>query len=175
MSRQKAAKPAHPNFVACTVVGQTPLFARPEPAEIVLDVLRTLQRQGNLMIFGYVVLEDHVHLIASGDHLERTIDRFESSTQERLSALLHTDDFSPLARQLQHRGATAGPEGTYQLWLKRQAPQPILGREAMRQNLETLHANPVRRGYVTNATLWRYSSARDYAGQPGLLTVTTDW
>jgi len=32
----------------------------------------------------------------------------------------------------------------------------------MRSKIEYIHHNPVKRGYVDNATHWRYSSARDY-------------
>ena len=38
-----------------------------------------------------------------------------------------------------------------------------------------IHQNPVKRGYVDNAVHWRYSSARNYAGQEGLLDVCQQW
>jgi hypothetical protein len=34
---------------------------------------------------------------------------------------------------------------------------------------------PLRRGYVAEATHWRYSSAGDYAGHAGLIAVVTNW
>jgi hypothetical protein len=33
----------------------------------------------------------------------------------------------------------------------------------LRQTLEYIHDNPVKRGYVSDPTRWRYSSARNYA------------
>ena len=45
----------------------------------------------------------------------------------------------------------------------------------LRQKLNYIHHNPVKRGYVDRAEHWRYSSGRDYAGQPGLIEVFTDW
>jgi putative transposase len=45
----------------------------------------------------------------------------------------------------------------------------------MLQKLEYIHNNPVKRGYVDEAVHWRYSSARNYAGVPGLVEVITDW
>jgi hypothetical protein len=41
--------------------------------------------------------------------------------------------------------------------------------------LDYTHNNPVERGYVDDLLHWRYSSARDYAGQQGLVDVVTDW
>jgi len=45
----------------------------------------------------------------------------------------------------------------------------------MKQKLEYIHNNPVERGYVDDPLHWRYSRARNYAGQPGLVDVVTDW
>jgi putative transposase len=45
----------------------------------------------------------------------------------------------------------------------------------MRQKLEYMHFNPVRRRYVDDPVHWRYSSARTYAGLPALLEVEKDW
>jgi putative transposase len=45
----------------------------------------------------------------------------------------------------------------------------------MLQKLEYIHYNPVKRGYVDEPTDWRSSSARNYAGRPGLIEVVTDW
>ena len=34
-----------------------------------------------------------------------------------------------------------------------------------------IHQNPVKRGYVDQPEHWRYSSARNYLGQPGLIGI----
>jgi putative transposase len=34
---------------------------------------------------------------------------------------------------------------------------------------------PLRRGYVDDPLHWRYSSARNYASQTGLLDMCVDW
>jgi hypothetical protein len=38
-----------------------------------------------------------------------------------------------------------------------------------------LHDNCVKRGYVDDSIHWRYSSARNYPGQPGQMEVVTGW
>ncbi len=45
----------------------------------------------------------------------------------------------------------------------------------MRQKVNYIHENPVKRGYVELPEHWRYSSARNYAGQGGLLDVCVEW
>jgi hypothetical protein len=41
----------------------------------------------------------------------------------------------------------------------------------MRQKLDYIHHNPVKRGYVDIAEHWRYSSARSYMGSDGLIEI----
>ncbi|MFG6096425.1 hypothetical protein SPB21_14290 [Leptothoe sp. ISB3NOV94-8A] len=48
----------------------------------------------------------------------------------------------------------------------------ICSDEMLRQKLDYIHNNPVKRGYVDNPAHWRYSSYRNYLGEPGLLSIT---
>jgi hypothetical protein len=63
----------------------------------------------------------------------------------------------------------------YQLWQEGSHPKQIQNDAMMWQKLEYMHNNPLRRAYVSDPVHWRYSSARDYAGQPGLVEIVTDW
>jgi putative transposase len=64
---------------------------------------------------------------------------------------------------------------TFQVWEEGSHPQRIEHEDVMRQKLDYLHYNPVKRGYVDRPEHWRWSSARDYLGQPGLIEVDTGW
>lgn len=45
----------------------------------------------------------------------------------------------------------------------------------MKNKIDYIHNNPVKRGYVDEGKHWRYSSARDYKGLEGLLDVERFW
>lgn len=49
----------------------------------------------------------------------------------------------------------------------------IFNETIMHQKLDYIHLNPVKRGYIDQAEHWRYSSARNYAGQTGLTEIDT--
>ncbi len=59
----------------------------------------------------------------------------------------------------------------HQVWQEGSHPEQIQGEAMMRQKLEYIHNNPVARGYVDDPAHWRYSSARNYAGQAGLIEI----
>jgi hypothetical protein len=54
-----------PHFLTCTVVGWLPVFTRPPTVQIVLDSWHFLRDQDRLVLFGYVVLENHYAQIES--------------------------------------------------------------------------------------------------------------
>lgn len=63
----------------------------------------------------------------------------------------------------------------YQVWQEGSHPQEIQDWDMMRQKLDYIHQNPVARGYVDLPEHWRYSSARNYMGEEGLIDVFKDW
>ena len=146
-----------------------------ETVEIVLDSWRFLQDNDRLTLFGYVILENHLHWIASAEDLARQIGEFKSFTARRIIDLLEARNVKPLLRQFEHLKAKHKTDSDHQFWQEGSHPQMIESDEMMRQKLEYIHNNPVVRGFVDDPTHWRYSSARNYAGQAGLIPVTTEW
>lgn len=60
----------------------------------------------------------------------------------------------------------------YQVWEEGVHPKQIDSPEALIDVLEYIHANPVKAGYVDIAKHWRYSSARNYIDNEGLMPIT---
>ena len=79
-SRYKILENQQPYFLTCTVVNWIPIFIRPNTVQIALDSLRFLQNEKRLVFYGYVILENHLHLIASAENLAKEIGDFKSFT-----------------------------------------------------------------------------------------------
>src|SRR5215510_7651964 len=89
-----------PHFLTCTVVAWLPVFTRPEAVQIVLDSWRFLQTHGRMVLYGYVILENHLHLIASAPDLSKELKDFKSFTARQLLDLLEQHDAQILLEQL---------------------------------------------------------------------------
>lgn len=83
-SRYRVLQANHPHFLTATANHRLPLFARPEAVAIVLDCRRFLQREAGLRIYGYVILENHLHLVAQSGDLVRDMQRFKSYTAREI-------------------------------------------------------------------------------------------
>ena len=122
-----------------------------------------------------MIMENHVHVIASADDLGKEMGDFKSFSARRIIDFLQTRGDQRVLRQLELFRARHKTDREYQFWQEGSHPEMIQSNEMMWQKLEYIHNNPVRRGYVDDPIHWRYSSARNYAGLQGLIPVTTDW
>jgi putative transposase len=174
-SRYRVQSDPCPHFLTATVNYWLPLFTRPETVDIILDSWRFLQRDTNFQIYGYVILAYHLHLIAASDNLSHDMQRFKSYTAKQIIAHLEQRRSAKLLELLAFFKRAHKQETTYQVWEESNHPQIIESEAVMRQKLDYIHYNPVKRGYVDQPEHWRYSSARDYAGQEGLIEVIRAW
>jgi REP element-mobilizing transposase RayT len=174
-SRYRILQSQHPHFLTCTVLNWIPLFTRPATVQIVLDALLYRQQQHGWCIYGYVILENHLHLLVQADDLPSQLAHFKSYTARQLIDYLHEAKAERLLEQLKWFRKAHKTDRDYQLWEEGSHPQLIDHTEVLRQKLDYIHLNPVKRGYVDLPEHWRYSSARDYAGLAGLLPVYRDW
>ena len=174
-TRYKIYDNAYPHFLTCSIVEWLPVFTRPEAVQIVLDSWSFLQRENRIKIYAYVVLENHLHLIASADDLSKEIGDFKSYTARQLIDMLKQRNARSLLDQLHFFKAHHKTDRDFQLWQEGSHPQQITSVEMMRQKIEYIHRNPVKRRYVDDPLHWRYSSARNYEGLAGLLDVVTRW
>ncbi|MDX2212162.1 MAG: transposase [Oculatellaceae cyanobacterium bins.114] len=161
----------HPHFLTCTVVNWLPLFSNPKIVQILFDSLNFLCDRQRIVIHGYVVMENHLHLIASSNHLSKEIKAFKSFTARLIIDWLQANNRQYWLTQLAFYKQFHKFDQDYQVWQEGSHPQALLTAEMFQQKLEYVHHNPIRRGYVDNPGHWCYSSYRDYQEQQGLLPI----
>jgi putative transposase len=174
-SRYRIYAEKTPHFLTCTVLNWIPLFTRPETAGIILEALRYRQEEIVWKIYGYVILENHIHMIVQAEDLAVELPRFKSYTARKLIDHLKECRAERLLQQLAFFRKDHKRDRDYQCWEEGSHPQLIETEQVLRQKLDYIHQNPVKRGYVDDPMHWRYSSARDYAGLKGLVPVFKDW
>ena len=174
-SRFRFGESPIPHFLTCTVVGWLPVFTRPETVQVLFDSWQFLQDQDRLTLLGYVELENHIHFIASAENLAKEVGDFKSYTARRIIDYLRERQVRTLLDGLEYHKARHKSDREFQLWQEGSHPKVIENEGVLRQKLEYIHQNPVKRGFVSDPTHWRYSSARNYARIGSLVSVSTDW
>ncbi len=123
----------------------------------------------------YVILENHCHLVVQSKSLGHDISRLKSYTAKQLIIYLHDNNVKQILDQLAFYKKAHKTDRAYQFWQEGIHPEWIQNDEMMQQKIDYIHNNPVKRGYVDKAIHWRYSSARNYMGQDGLLEICASW
>ncbi|MGB1252105.1 MAG: REP-associated tyrosine transposase [Candidatus Promineifilaceae bacterium] len=173
--RYKFIEGEHPHFLTCTIVNWLPIFASPACAKIVLNSLQFLQKQNRLVVYAYVIMENHLHLIASSENLSKEMGDFKSFTARKIIDYLQEKDAKRVLGQLKEYRLRHRLDRDYQLWQQGSHPKVIMNEKMMVQKIDYIHQNPVKRGYVDEPVHWRYSSVRNYEGGEGLIPVETEW
>ncbi|MET0050199.1 MAG: transposase [Candidatus Thiodiazotropha sp.] len=139
-----------------------------------LESLRHLCNE-QLRLYAYVILENHLHMVVQSQNLPKDIARFKSFTARQLIAYLAENRVKRVLEQLAFYKKAHKGDRAFQFWQEGYHPELIQDEDMMRQKIDYIHHNPVKRGYVDRPEHWRYSSARNYAGMAGLLDVDHDW
>ena len=164
-----------PHFLTFTVLNWLPVFTRPGTVQIILNALAWRQRNKGVKVYGYVILENHMHCILQTPALRRHIHDFKAFTAKEILRYLEENNAEKLLGLLAFFKKAHKIDATYQFWEEGSHPQLLQNEEMLRQKLEYIHLNPVKRGYVEDAVHWRYSSAGNYQGREGLIPICTDW
>jgi REP element-mobilizing transposase RayT len=164
-----------PYFMTMTVNHWLPIFTRPETVEILLDGWRWLARNADFRLHGYVILENHLHLVAHAPDISAVVRRFKSHSARRIIDHLNAVDARRMLDLLALFKRRHKQDSVFQLWEEGSHPQRIEHDDVMRQKLAYIHYNPVKRGYVDLPEHWRWSSARNYAGLEGVIDVDRVW
>ena len=170
-SRYQILEPDKPHFLTCTVVEWLPVFTRPNSVRIILDSWSHQRANDGLRLFGYVILENHLHFVAQAPRLDKRLSSFKSFTAGRLIELLETRRTDRLLGRLRLAKQAHKRDREYQFWQEGSHAELICSEPVMQQKLDYIHQNPVQRGYVDLPEHWRSSSARNYLGLPGLIEI----
>jgi REP element-mobilizing transposase RayT len=174
-SRYQITETDRPDFLTNTIINWIPVFTRPATVQIILDSLAYLQKNEGVKIYGYVILENHLHWIAQSPNLAKDVARFKAFTARQLVHCLVEAKQDKILQQFRFYKKNHKQDRQHQVWEEGSHPQLLQNEEMLRQKLGYIHQNPVKRGYVDKIEHWRYSSARNYLGMTGLLDVYRDW
>ena len=168
-----------PHFLTLTLVEWVDLFTRERYKQIVIDSLMYSIKEKGLVLHAFVIMSNHVHLIAkvrdeslSLTDIIRDIQRF---TAKEIYKALKSDKLESRRNWLlwifESQGKRSSSNENVKIWRHENHPVILDRNEIIDERLNYLHENPVRAGICFIAEDYVYSSARQYAGEEGLLAI----
>jgi len=147
-SRYRIVEPQAPHFMTFAVLEWLPVFTRPDTVQILLEAFTYRQQNQGVRLYGYVILENHLHCILQSPDLEKQVRNWKSYTARQVIDYLRARNSTQLLAKLAYYKKEYETDREYQLWEEGSHPQWIQNEAMLVEKLEYIHNNPVKRGYV---------------------------
>jgi REP element-mobilizing transposase RayT len=175
--RSKNQKEMH--FVSFSVVEWVDVFTRKEYRDIVIDSLSFCQKSKGLLLHGWCIMSNHMHLLASSASydLSGTLRDFKKFTSKKIIEAIINNEYESRKEWMLAIFKEAGQKNSrntdYQFWRQDNQPKECYSPEFTVQKLNYIHNNPVEAGLVEKAEDYLYSSARNYVygNNSGLIEI----
>jgi REP element-mobilizing transposase RayT len=161
-TRYKVGEKDSVYFVTSTIVEWLPVFTSEKYFIILIDTIKYYQLNKRLKVHAYVILDNHFHLLTSGEDLSKTLSLIKSFTAKKIIEELQKDRKDWLLHLFEFYKLSHKKESTHQVWQEGFHPQQIISENMLQQKFDYIHMNPVKRGLVVEPYHWRFSSASYY-------------
>ncbi|HTW96933.1 MAG TPA: transposase, partial [Candidatus Methylomirabilis sp.] len=166
------------HFLTLTIIEWIDIFTKPAYFKIIIESLKFCQAKKGLKLFEFVILTNHLHLIAKakdGRKLSQIISDFKKYTTREILKELQKDNRRYILNLIANSfSKKIGYEN--QIWQRENYPEVIISEEFLREKINYIHNNPVKKGCVSLPEHWRYSSARnDILNDSSLIELDDIW
>ncbi|WP_213521861.1 transposase [Nonlabens sp.] len=167
-------------FITMTIVQWIDLFTKDRYLHIVEDSLNYCIKDKGLIVFAYVIMPSHIHMIVGTKdkpindiirdfkkHTSKSfIDAIREPGESRKEWLLNNFSFYAL-KSKRH--------SSYRVWKDGFHPKIMDRTEKLEATFNYIHYNPVAAGYVKNEQDWVHSSASAYLDNGACPIPITKW
>ncbi len=174
----KIRNPESIHFITFAVVEWIDVFTRKEYRDIILDSLQFCQKEKGLLIHGWCIMSNHIHLVisAKNDDTSDILRDFKKFTSKQIIKAIsenkHESRKEWMLRIFEEQGKKNIRNSMYQFWRQDNQPKELFSTGFTWQKMNYMHNNPVEAGIVEKAEDYFYSCARDYFRKgKGLLEI----
>lgn len=148
------------HFITFSCYQRRQLLDTPQARDCFIKILEQVRSRFGFQLVGYVVMPEHVHLLISEP---------KTANPSKVLQVLKQN----VSRQLREIAALKlKSEAPAHLWQRRFYDFNVWSAKKVREKLEYMHANPVKRQLVEHPKDWPWSSWSYYQeGQDGLITI----
>ena len=158
------------HYLTFTVVGWVDVLTRKETRQIIIDALIYCIENKGLILYAYVIMTNHVHLILQATKdcggLSAIIRDFKKHTSKEIIKWVNFSNKESRKEWMQmvfkYHAKLNNNNSEYQVRVQNSRPKEIVLPKFARQKLNYIHYNAVRAGYVDRPEDYIYSSYRAY-------------
>jgi REP element-mobilizing transposase RayT len=152
-------------YITVVTKDRLPVFRTDGMKEFLCVALDEARKSAGILLFAYVIMWDHLHLLTSLNSTTANVLRVLKGITARrvIDHLKEKEHFSSLAK-LQHQERSRNYK--HSLWQTERNVLPVFSEGMFMEKLNYIHQNPVRAGLTDRAEDYRWSSARLWRRRP---------
>jgi REP element-mobilizing transposase RayT len=161
----RISKDSPAQYITSVARDRLPVFRTEALRDIASLALDEARRSAGFLIFAYVVMLDHLHLVTSHHRKPSETLRYINGIVSRrvIDYLKEGNHLTSLAK-LRHE--TKSRHYTYSLWDHHSNVFPVFSERMLMEKVQYLHLNPIRAKLVERVVDYRWSSAQMWRGVP---------
>jgi len=164
-------------FLTLTVVEWIDIFTRPDYRHLIVDSLNYCIANKGLKVYSWCLMSNHLHLIAGTTDdiiLSDILRDFKKFTSKAITNTIQTIPESRkewLLNHFEYAGKCNKKNLYYKVWQDGNDAKEIHLTPFLDEKMAYIHNNPVKAEVVAKPEDYLYSSARDFAGEKGLVNI----
>jgi putative transposase len=167
------------HFLTFSCYQRQPLFNNVALCDLFLQILERVRRRYRLVVLGYVVMPEHVHLLLSEPQRATLSTAIQALKLGFVRSMKGSDQDEaavvPRSRKTGETWGTPSVDGdrkSNRFWQARFYDFNVWTEKKRIEKLRYIHRNPVVRGLVASPEEWRWSSFRWYSsGEVGPVRI----
>jgi REP element-mobilizing transposase RayT len=165
-----------PHYLTYTVTEWVDVFTRPIYKDAVIESFKYCQENKGLILFGYVIMSNHVHLIIQSKtgQLSDLIRDMKRHIASSVLMLIQTETESRrdwMLKRFEFAANGSSKNEEFKFWRDGNHPEEIYSSNFFWSKLNYIHLNPVRQKIVSRASHFIYCSASNYVENKGLVDI----
>ena len=146
-------------FITAVTKDRLPVFRTDAIRVVTCKALEEARNSGQFLIFAYVIMPDHLHLLTNCPNTSADILRYvKGLTGRRVIDYLKEQGYDSSLAKLRHEQWKRNH--SHSLWQQEKNVLSIFSEAMFMQKVNYIHLNPVRADLVDRAVDYRWSSTR---------------
>lgn len=146
-------------YITIVTKDRLPVLQTDKLKTIACQALDEARNSGKFLIFAYVIMLDHMHLLTNCPNTSADVLRYiKGITGRRVIDYLKEKKYESSLTKLRHENWKR--EHKYSLWQQEKNVFSVFSEAVFMEKVNYIHLNPVRAGLVERAIDYRWSSAR---------------
>ena len=152
---------ARPHFLTFTVTDWVDVFTRKMYRDIVIESMQYCQIQKGLILYGYVIMINHIHLIVQSKncHLSALLRDMKKFIASKILFAIQNESESRrdwMLKRFEFAAQSTNKNEKFKFWQSGNHPKEIFSEKFFWTKLNYIHLNPVRAEIVCKASAYFY-------------------